>query len=93
MVKLVTLPNVTITTSGTRIRLPAVDNVARLWLTTGANTVTVGDNTVTATLGRVLPANSTTEFYVADEDISLDSFYADSGTSGATLSISFLKRQ
>lgn len=104
MIKLFTLPEVTVTTAGTRVQISAVDTRITTILIQAdpANTgkIYVGDDLVSSTrASSVLSANAS-EAITSDasgrggwEEFTLSDFYLDASVNGDKAYVSYIKRR
>jgi hypothetical protein len=97
VVKLVTLPQVTVATAGTEQRIAAssVENVVAVYLSVPAannGVIIAGDSSVAATVGRIIEKSTTFEI-VAPQGHYIDIYniWVDAATSGDKVNVSYLK--
>lgn len=97
MVRIITLAQGSVVTSGTQVRAfpTPIGNVIKVWITCpNANTgsIYIGDNDVATTRGIEVPKNSTYVIEAHGEMISTETLFIDATTSGDDFQVTYAQK-
>jgi hypothetical protein len=92
--RLKSLPQGTVTTGGTAVRIidSMPDTVTKVYISAGAADVWVGDSTVAVNRGLRVLANTTASIYAQDDILDIVALYVNAAASATTFSVSYLTR-